>query len=110
MDINSDLPSLVVQMECSADDFGTLLHMKIEKIWGLCAGSFVYEGCGVLLSDGRPCALGKHKRRLRRQNLESPLGPHSRGRVDHDCCVDGAGIYMFCFAIQVGDFFLQVNE
>ncbi|CAM6116495.1 unnamed protein product [Calypogeia fissa] len=97
-------------MDHSDDDFGTLHKAKVEKIWGLCAGSFVYEGCGKLLRDGRPCALGKYKRNFRRQNPESPLGPHSRGRVGHTCSEDGAGVYMFCFAIQVGDFVIQVNE
>ncbi|CAM6102375.1 unnamed protein product [Calypogeia fissa] len=97
-------------MEYRGDDFGTLEEAKIRKMWGLCAGSFVYEGCGLPLKDGRPCSLGKHKRKLRRENPESPLGPHSRGRDNHTCCVDGAGVYMYRFAIQVGNFVIEVNK
>ncbi len=93
-----------------ADKFITLYDVKIEDMWGLCAGSFVYEGCNVLLSDGRPCALGKNARKLRVVNRDSPAGPHSRGRSDHTCCKVGAGEYMYCFAVQAGDAVIQVNE
>lgn len=92
------------------DKFVTLRDFKIEDMWGLCAGSFVYEGCNVLLSDGRPCSLGKNARRQRSLNRESPAGPHSRERSNHVCCNVGAGKYMYCFAVQVGDFVIQVNE
>ncbi|CAM6084566.1 unnamed protein product [Calypogeia fissa] len=97
-------------MACGGDSYGTLHAVKIVKLWGLCADSFVYEGCGRLLSDGRPCALGKYKRKLRKKNAESPMGPHSHGRVDHICCEDGEGVYMYYFSVQVGDFVMQVNE
>lgn len=92
------------------EKFITLHDVKIESMWGLCAGSYVYEGCSNLLSDGRPCALGKHKRRLSRQDPESPMGPHSRLRSAHKCSLDGAGTYMYCFAVQIGDDVIQVNE
>ncbi|CAM6101846.1 unnamed protein product [Calypogeia fissa] len=92
------------------DKFVTLVKVKIDDIWPLGVGTFVYKGCSVLLSDGRPCALGKNRRRLRRQDSESPLGPHARGRSSHVCVDDGEGTHMFCFSIQIGDNVLQVNE
>lgn len=92
------------------DLYSRLNKVKIEKMWGLCAGAFVYEGCGILLKDGRPCALGKHKRRVRRLDSQSPLGPHSRGRGEHVCCADGTGTYMYCFVVEVGGIVMQVNE
>lgn len=90
--------------------YDTLHEVRIDWIWGLCTGAFIYEGCGGVLSDGRPCTLGKHKRRLRMQNPESPLGPKSRSRLQHTCSRDGEGTYMYCFAVQVGSVVLQVNE
>ena len=92
------------------DVFVTLQRVRIDDLWPLGAGSYVYEGCPELLKDGRPCALGKHKRQLRRLDPDSPIGPHARGRATHVCCADGAGIHMFCFAIKIGDNVLQVNE
>ncbi|CAM6120258.1 unnamed protein product [Calypogeia fissa] len=92
------------------ESFVTLHAVKIDSMWGLCAGSYVYEGCNKLLGDGWYCALGKHKRRLRRKDPESPMGPHSRGRDQHVCCIDGAGTFMFFFAVQIGDVVIQVNE
>ena len=98
------------QMSSKADMFVTIDDAVIDKMWGLCAGAFIYEGCSKLLRDGRPCALGRHKRRLRRRDPESPVGIHSRGRASHECDMDGDGTYMYCFAIQVGDTVIQVNE
>ncbi|CAM6107815.1 unnamed protein product [Calypogeia fissa] len=79
-------------------------------MWGLCAGHWVYEGCGLLLKDGQPCALGKYKRKLRAQNSESPLGRYSQSHNDHVCAAVGDGTFMFCFAMQVGELVIQVNE
>jgi hypothetical protein len=62
------------------------------------------------LSDGRPCALGRHKRRLRRRDPESPMGIHARGRASHECDMDGDGMYLYCFALRVGDTVIQVNK
>jgi hypothetical protein len=101
---------IVLQMSRGDERFVTLHDVKIGSMWGLCAGSYVYEGCSKKLSDGRPCALGKHKRRLRRNDPESPMGPHSRGRATHICDDDGDGTYMYCFAIQIDDIVIQVNE
>ncbi|CAM6102025.1 unnamed protein product [Calypogeia fissa] len=97
-------------MSIVKESFVTLHKVKIDAMQGLCAGSYVYEGCNIVLRDGWMCALGKHKRRLRRKDPESPMGPHARGRSQHVCCIDGAGTYMWCFAVQIGDVTIQVNE
>jgi hypothetical protein len=90
--------------------FSTVANATIQDMWGLCAGRWIYEGCGLLLKDGRPCALGKYKHRLRKLNSESSMGHDSRSREDHICAAVGDGTYMFCFAVQVGEVVLQVNE
>jgi hypothetical protein len=92
------------------DSFIKLQKVQIDDLLPSGAGFFVYEGCSVLLSDGRPCALGKHKQRLQRQDPQSPMGLHARGRSSHECCADGAGQYMFRFAIQIGDEVMQVYK
>jgi hypothetical protein len=81
--------------------FVTLHDAKIDNMWGLCAGAYIYEGRSKLLSDGRTCSLGKHKRRLRRHNPESPIGTYSRGRALHECDMDGDGRYMYFFLFEL---------
>ena len=88
--------------EHEVDMFVTLRKVKIDDLLPLGAGSFVYEGCLVLLKYARPCALGKTKQRLRRMDPDSPMGPHARGRLSHVCCADGDGTWMYAFAVQIG--------
>jgi hypothetical protein len=97
-------------MSRPADDFVTLHEVRISKMWGNSRGSYVYEGCPTLLKNGRPCALGKHKRRLLRRDPSSPLGPNAHRRDNHLCCADGEGKYMYCFSIEVNDVVILVNE
>jgi hypothetical protein len=92
------------------DLFVTCHKVKIDNLWPLAGGSFVYKGCPVLLGDGRPCALGKHKRRLQRQDSKLLMGPHSRCRPSHVCCADGEGQQMYFFAIKIDDKVMKVHE
>ncbi|CAM6081513.1 unnamed protein product [Calypogeia fissa] len=70
-------------------------------VWGNCKGEFVYEGCDVLLADGRECALGITARRQRENNVGIPPGEYSRNRNNHRCKSIGKGKPMFCFNVQI---------
>ncbi|CAM6082557.1 unnamed protein product [Calypogeia fissa] len=71
------------------------------NVWGNAKGEFVYEGCDVLLTDGRECTLGTYARRRREADAGYPTGEHSRNRDSHHCKAIGEGRHMFWFSVQV---------
>lgn len=91
------------------DSIVTLCGVMFLNIWGMSNGDMTYEGCDLMLSDGKACALGKMARQSRLWNPNCEHG-HSRNREGHLCRPIGEGRYMYCFFVQIGNEVVNVWE
>lgn len=72
-------------------------------------GQFIYEGCDLILLDGKACALGKVARQNRAANFNTEQD-NSRSRAGHTCKPIGEGKPMYIFMIQIGNVVMNVWE
>lgn len=88
----------------------TFLGILITRIWGMRSDQFVYEGCDVILSDGKPCTLEKMARRIRIVNPSGVDRTNSRKRMGHTCKQIGEGKQMYYFKVQIDNEVMNVWE